>query len=215
MRSIVTIILIVLTLLVAGVAYAIATSSPDKSTEASLPKTTADQDEEVASTSDTYTALQGDAFDEQYIAGMFAHHEGAVNMSEKALAFAGKQEIKDLANDIVQSQSREMATLLDWQEKLGYERTYNGGHNGHTGGGAAMADDMIGMQDSLEGKEGKEFDVIFLKQMIIHHTQAIDMSKPAATNAKRDEIKTLARNVITAQEKEIQLMKQWQQEWGY
>jgi uncharacterized protein (DUF305 family) len=215
MRSIVTIILIVLTLLVAGLAYAIATSSPDKSTEASLPKTTADQDEEAASTSDTYTALQGDAFDEQYIAGMFAHHEGAVNMSEKALAFAGKQEIKDLANDIVQSQSREMTTLLDWQEKWGYERTYNGGHNGHTGGGAAMADDMIGMQDSLEGKEGKEFDVIFLKQMIIHHTQAIDMSKPAATNAKRDEIKTFAHNVITAQEKEIQLMKQWQQEWGY
>ena len=161
-KSNVVINLIVLALLIAGVAYGIATSSPDETTGASLPTTVASKDGEAASTSDTYAALQGEAFDEQYIAGMFAHHEGAVNMSEKALAFAGKQEIKNLANDIVQSQSREMATLLDWQEQWGYKRTYGGGHNGHIGGGAAMADDMISMQDSLEGKEGKEFDVIFL-----------------------------------------------------
>jgi uncharacterized protein (DUF305 family) len=162
-----------------------------------------------------YAKISGDAFDEQYVAGMFAHHEGAVNMAEKAMAFSGKKEIKDLAGDIVQSQSREMADLLQWQDEWGYKRTYNQGHNGHSGGGAAMAETMVGMQNSLEGKKGVEFDKIFLDQMIVHHSQAIAMSRPAATNAKHQEIKDLARNVIDAQEAEIAKMKSWQDEWGY
>jgi len=214
-RSITIALVALFSVLVIGVTYLLVNSSLFTTSEPAATTSSVTGTEEGSDLYDKYAALKGEAFDEQYIAGMFAHHEGAVNMSEKALAFAGKQEIKDLANDIVQSQSREMATLLDWQESWGYERTYSGGHNGHTGGGAAMADDMIGMQDSLEGKTGKEFDVLFLNQMIEHHTQAIEMSKPANANANREEIKSLASNVITDQEKEIAMMKQWQKEWGY
>jgi len=208
-------LLALFSVLVIAATYSIANSSLFAAAEPAATTSSVTSTEETPGLYGKYAALKGQAFDEQYIAGMFAHHEGAVNMSEKALAFSGKQEIKDLANDIVQSQSREMAMLLDWQEAWGYERTYGGGHNAHTGGGAAMADDMIGMQDSLEGKTGKEFDVLFLNQMILHHTQAIEMSKSANTNASREEIKSLATNVITDQEKEIAMMKQWQKEWGY
>lgn len=162
-----------------------------------------------------YSKIEGDAFDEQYVAGMFAHHEGAVNMAERAMAMAEKQEIKDLSSRIVQSQSREMGDLLNWQREWGYKKTYSNGHNGHSGGGAEMADTMISMQDSLEGKKGAEFDKIFLDQMIIHHSQAIAMSRPAALNAKHIEIKELARNVISDQEKEIAMMEQWQRDWNY
>jgi len=162
-----------------------------------------------------YSKIEGEAFDEQYVAGMFAHHEGAVNMAERAMAVAGKQEIKDLSSRIVQSQSREMGDLLNWQREWGYKRTYSNGHNGHSGGGAAMADTMISMQDSLEGKKGAEFDKVFLDQMIVHHSQAIAMSRPAARNAKHAEVKELARNVIADQEKEIAMMEKWQRDWNY
>ena len=50
--------------------------------------------------------------------------------------------------------------------------------------------------------------------MILHHQQAVDMSKYADTNAKHQEVKDLARAVITAQEKEIADMKSWQQKWA-
>jgi uncharacterized protein (DUF305 family) len=41
------------------------------------------------------------------------------------------------------------------------------------------------------------------------------MSKYAENNAKRQEIKNLARNIIETQTKEIEQMKLWQKLWGY
>jgi uncharacterized protein (DUF305 family) len=51
--------------------------------------------------------------------------------------------------------------------------------------------------------------------MISHHQSAIDMAKLAQQNAKHDEVKTLAGNIITAQTAEIAQMKEWQLQWGY
>ena len=74
---------------------------------------------------------------------------------------------------------------------------------------------MVEMQNKLQGLTGEEYDKEFLKQMIVHHEQAVEMSKYAATNAKHQEIKDLASAVISAQTKEIEQMKQWQKDWGY
>ncbi len=41
------------------------------------------------------------------------------------------------------------------------------------------------------------------------------MAKLSASNAKHDAIKQLSKDIIVAQEKEINEMKQWQMEWGY
>jgi uncharacterized protein (DUF305 family) len=41
------------------------------------------------------------------------------------------------------------------------------------------------------------------------------MAKLAQQNAKHDEIKALAGNIITAQTSEINQMKAWQSQWGY
>ena len=41
------------------------------------------------------------------------------------------------------------------------------------------------------------------------------MAKLAGVNAKHDEIKKLSLGIISAQEKEIDEMKQWQIDWGY
>jgi len=71
------------------------------------------------------------------------------------------------------------------------------------------------MQNKLQGLKGEECDKEFLKQMILHHEQAVEMSQYAATNAKHQEIKDLASAVISAQTKEIEQMKQWQKDWGY
>jgi uncharacterized protein (DUF305 family) len=51
--------------------------------------------------------------------------------------------------------------------------------------------------------------------MIAHHEGAVEMAKLSAKNDKHNEIKTLSKNIISAQEKEISEMKQWQMDWGY
>lgn len=81
--------------------------------------------------------------------------------------------------------------------------------------GSGMDMSMQDMMDSLSGKTGEEFDKAFISGMIEHHTGAINMAKEAQMNAGRDEIKNMAQDIITAQEKEIEMMTQWQKDWGY
>jgi len=76
----------------------------------------------------------------------------------------------------------------------------------------------LGMQDMIEalkGKTGDEFDKTFVELMIEHHQGAIDMANLVKTNAKHQEVKDLAQNIISAQTQEIEMMQKWQKDWGY
>lgn len=56
-------------------------------------------------------------------------------------------------------------------------------------------------------------DEHFIEQMIPHHDGAIAMAKLALQKAKRPEIRTLAGNIISAQEKEVTEMQGWYKSW--
>lgn len=177
--------------------------------------TTADEKKQKPASDNIYANLKGDAFDEAYIADMLAHHEGALNMSEQAMAVTAHDEIRTLASNIVQSQGAELVQMRTWQKEWGYKETMSGGHASHGGGGMDVGGDMVEMQNKLQGLTGEAYDKEFLKQMIIHHEQAIEMSQYAETNAKHQEIKDLASSVMSEQKTEIDQMKQWQKDWGY
>ncbi len=72
---------------------------------------------------------------------------------------------------------------------------------------------MQGMMGSLQGKTGDEFDKVFLSEMIVHHQGAVEMAKAVLTSSKRPELIKLANDIISAQNKEIDMMKGWQIEW--
>jgi uncharacterized protein (DUF305 family) len=69
------------------------------------------------------------------------------------------------------------------------------------------------MMSSLEGKTGDDFDRAFLQEMIIHHEGAVVMAREVLKVSNRDELKNLSNEIIEAQEKEIQMMKNWLSEW--
>jgi len=209
-------VIVVLAIAAAAVWYFVVFSVkpvPEGALETS--NTTVDEKKQKPASDNIYANLKGDAFDEAYIADMLAHHEGALNMSEHAMAVTAHEEIRTLASDIVQSQSAELIKMRTWQKEWGYKETMSGGHGSHGGAGMDMGGDMVEMQNKLQGLKGEEYDKEFLKQMILHHEQAVEMSQYAATNAKHQEIKDLASAVISAQTKEIEQMKQWQKDWGY
>lgn len=209
-------VIIVLAVIAAAIWYFVVFSIKPESaptTQKDSTNTTAKQ--ETPASDSKYATLKGDAFDEAYIADMLAHHEGALNMAEQAQAATAHEEIRTLAGNIIQSQGAEVMQMRTWQTDWGYEETMSGGHNSHGGGGMDMGGDMVEMQNKLRGLTGEAYDKEFLKQMILHHEQAVDMSQFAAKNAKHQEIKDLAEDVISAQTTEIEEMKQWQEEWGY
>lgn len=74
---------------------------------------------------------------------------------------------------------------------------------------------MSDMTASLATKTGDDYDDAFIHYMIDHHQSAVDMAKLSANRATHDEIKQLSSDIMTAQQKEIQGMRQWQSDWGY
>lgn len=167
--------------------------------------------------SNMYANMTGDQFDKAYLTDMIAHHQGALNMASRARELATKAEIRTLADAILTSQSTEVQQMMVWQQEWNYSTTDSSNpHAGHMmESSGSMGESMADMEAMLNGLSGEAYDKVFLKQMILHHQQAVDMSKYADTNAKHQEVKDLARAVITAQEKEIADMKSWQQKWGY
>lgn len=80
-------------------------------------------------------------------------------------------------------------------------------------GMTSMEDMMHEMTMGLHGKTGADFDKAFIDEMIIHHEGAVDMAKLVLEQSERKELKDLANDIITAQTKEIDMMKQWKAEW--
>ena len=63
------------------------------------------------------------------------------------------------------------------------------------------------------GKKDTDFEKRFIDLMIPHHEGAIIMAKQALKEANRPELKEMAEKVIKEQEKEIEQLKKWRQEW--
>ncbi len=82
-------------------------------------------------------------------------------------------------------------------------------HDEEMGMEAMMHDMMMG----LEGKTGDEFDKAFLSEMIVHHEGAVDMANAVLATSKRPELVKLANDIISAQTKEISMMKSWLSDW--
>jgi uncharacterized protein (DUF305 family) len=66
-----------------------------------------------------------------------------------------------------------------------------------------LSDDEL---KELESATGPEFDKLFLTGMIKHHEGAIDMAE-MVTDSRNQEVSTLAKQIINAQQAEIESMK--------
>ncbi len=58
-----------------------------------------------------------DPFDRAFIDNMIPHHESAIAMAEVALRESGNQQIRRIAEDIVDAQEREIAQMERWREE--------------------------------------------------------------------------------------------------
>ena len=152
-------------------------------------------------------------YDLQFIDTMSAHHQAAVEMADIALINSTNEELKGFAQKIITDQNKEIEQMNDWRETW------------FAGKPAAMNMEMAGMSDSMKSMTGdgikkwaaakeKDFDLMFLDMMTPHHKGAVTMANEALTKAEHAEIKTLAQNIINAQEAEIKQMADWKVKWS-
>lgn len=148
-------------------------------------------------------------YDLQFIDTMTAHHKGAVEMAKMVDGKTQNPDIKKFASQIIADQEKEIAQMKDWREKL------------FAGKPAAMNMEMPGMTDSmkmdmakLSNAKDKDFDIAFIEMMTPHHAGAVAMAKEALQKSEKAEIKTLAGQIIKAQEAEIKMMSEWKTKWS-
>lgn len=59
----------------------------------------------------------GAAFDKAFIDDMIPHHQGAVEMAELVLTSTDRPELKKLAQEIIDAQTKEIKMMQEWQKE--------------------------------------------------------------------------------------------------
>jgi uncharacterized protein (DUF305 family) len=149
--------------------------------------------------------------DRMFIEQMIPHHQDAVEMGELALTKAEHPELRQLAENIIRDQSREIAMMRGWyREWYGTDVPVYPGAGGHGMMGGGMGRNMT---DLGRLRNASSFDKEFIEQMIPHHTMAIMMGRMATQNAEHAEIRELGSSIVSSQSAEVTMMQGWYQEW--
>ena len=152
-------------------------------------------------------------YDLQFIDTMSMHHRGAIAMAQMALKKSTNEELKKFAQKIIDDQNAEIAQMKDWRDK--WFKNAPGAMNMEMSGMMESLKMMMGDDEKkMETASGKDFDLMFLDTMTPHHQGAVTMAKDALTKAQPQEIKTLANQIIKAQDGEIKQMQSWKDEWS-
>ena len=150
--------------------------------------------------------MRGDV-DEMFIQEMIPHHDDAIAMAELAITRAEHPEIKQLAEDIIRTQSAENAQMREW-----YREWFDADVPARDG--SNMMDRMMGGWMDLDDlKVAEPFDKAFIEAMIPHHQMGIMMSRMPGGATDRPELRRLKRSIIEAQSAEIAQMQEWYDEW--
>jgi len=151
-------------------------------------------------------------FDQAFIDAMTPHHQSALMMANMAVKKAHYSEVRTLARGIISDQQKEIKQMKAWR------KTWYG--SAETPKPMMMGDktmtpgNMMGLpmkgemdMSHLKKAEGRDFDKMFLKMMIPHHSGAIMMAEEALGVTGRKQIRNLSHQIIASQAREIGKMQ--------
>jgi uncharacterized protein (DUF305 family) len=149
----------------------------------------------------------GEYSDERFIDAMVPHHQGAIAMARVALKNAEHEKIKELSRNIISSQQAEIEELKTIKkEEFGTSQVP-----------MEMSQEQMRsmgmMMNPQHLAQSKPFDKAFIDAMIPHHQSAIYMAQVAHEESNIPAIKDLAENIMSAQQREIEHMTHWRQQW--
>jgi uncharacterized protein (DUF305 family) len=151
--------------------------------------------------------------DAHFIEQMIPHHEDAITMANLALTKAKKPEIKQLAQNIIDSQSKEIDQMKSWYKDW-FDKDLPVSTQGMMGKNNGMHGGMMGDEsDMVKLEQAADFDKAFIEEMIPHHQMAVMMANMLKGGTQRPEMKKLADDIVTAQTREIDQMRNWLKEW--
>jgi len=141
--------------------------------------------------------------DNDFAMMMRTHHQGAIDMSNAELKSGDDVQMKEMAQMIVEAQTAEIEQLS----------LFLNAHSPHKNVPEFSMQQMANMERSgkvidLQIING-DLDHDFAMLMIQHHQSAIENARLELIYGHEDVMKTMARNIIEAQDKEIIELQQW------
>ena len=159
-----------------------------------------DEDDAGGAGAATATAA-GNGVDLAFVQAMIPHHESAIEMAEIARDRGQSEFVRDLAADIIRTQSTEISTLRTIDADL-----QAAGVEPEPGALGEHADAME--MDASSLRTADPFDREFIDMMVAHHQSAIQMARIALDQGESDEAQQLAEQIIAAQAREIRAMNE-------
>lgn len=125
-----------------------------------------------------------------FIMNMIPHHQEAVESARAVLETTERPEVRELAQNVIATQTEEIATLEGWRDQWYPDAT----EAAYT---PMMADPT--------GLNSDEADRTFLEGMVEHHQGAIDMAQSylGANYKKRGDVVQMTEAIVNAQTGEI------------
>ena len=170
--------------------------------------------------SDLQTAGNGEVFndaDVEFATHMIPHHAQAIQMVVLTEGRPLAPEVAELADAIRAAQAPEVEQMVDWLTAWGKEVPETS--LDHSNAGPDMdemtpmegTEDMPGMMtaeemQALMDAPDAEFEDMWLEMMIRHHEGAIEMAQTEQEDGHYEPAVTLASQIETAQEAEIETM---------
>ena len=144
-----------------------------------------------------YTPATDGAFIEFFI----EHHEMAVMMAEHEVAHGDNNELKLLAQEMIEMQSAEIESMHAIGALLSKRAPTMMAADPHA------AVDM----EHMSTLRGSELDAMFLNEMIAHHAAGLPVAHRSLATLGNKELRTLAAEMTKAQATEIGEMQAWRE----
>ena len=145
--------------------------------------------------------------DAAFAQGMLGHHIGAVAMAEIELKYGTDEEMRKLAQEIIDAQQPEIKQMKTWLASNPDSKTPTADTKAMQ---KAYADGMDAMhEEMMSGIADPVPDMAFARGMLPHHIGAVDMAETQLKYGKNPEMLKLAQEIIDAQKAEIEQMQKW------
>lgn len=137
----------------------------------------------------------------EFLVEMIPHHQEAVDTSRAVTARTVRPELREFADKIARDQEREIEMMRGWLAEW-YP-------------GRSTRADYRPMMQPTDGLSPDRADRAWLEDMIMHHRMAVMMADSVLRGGfrVRPEVSDLAKAIIEAQNKEIEIMENWLSEW--
>jgi uncharacterized protein (DUF305 family) len=174
-----------------------------------------------ASASTAYPA--DDSAEAGFARDMSTHHAQAVEMGMIAAAKATDPDVRSLGYDIALTQENQIGIMQTWLSFWGLDPTSETGQKPMAWmpeGAAALKNGLMpgyatqDQMDQLRNAKGKQVDVLFLSLILTHHLGGIHMVDGVLAKSQNNDVRSLAQNMKTGQQREITVIQQLQKQIG-